>query len=336
MNNAYNYNNGANMQPIINPLNNKLPYINYQDKKMMSKPNDTRDNKMNYNLNLNKIYTKPCRNYHGPNGCNRADHCHFIHDQAYQGREIPNFNLYNYRNYGQNANDKRFSITNVNIVNNYGNVDEEIEKGEINEDMKEENLDNKVKDGNYITPIAANQVNSMVNNNMKDQNNFANNSVGSHVNTNPNYMHPKQYQQINNYNAGQGNKMMMPGYHMHPHMNPQMNPSIRPPYMNNMAMNMKINMPNSMNMNQVNPMNKMNMNMNMSMTSMQNMSNHPNNSSNIGNKSNNPQYMPMQPNPYMYMNNYQRMPFNMMPQQNQVNNINHSSYSIPSENNQNK
>ena len=48
-------------------------------------------------MNLSKFRTKPCRNYHGPNGCMRGDNCHFIHDPLYPGQDIPNFNLANYR-----------------------------------------------------------------------------------------------------------------------------------------------------------------------------------------------------------------------------------------------
>ena len=47
-------------------------------------------------MNLAKYKTKPCRNYHSSVGCTRGDGCHFIHDPAYAGVEIPNFNLANY------------------------------------------------------------------------------------------------------------------------------------------------------------------------------------------------------------------------------------------------
>jgi hypothetical protein len=49
-------------------------------------------------MNTAKYRTKPCRNYHGPVGCNRGENCHFIHDTEYEGTEIPNFNPMKYRN----------------------------------------------------------------------------------------------------------------------------------------------------------------------------------------------------------------------------------------------
>jgi hypothetical protein len=48
-------------------------------------------------MNITKFRTRPCRNYHGPNGCMRGDNCHFIHDTNYAGQDIPNFNLANYK-----------------------------------------------------------------------------------------------------------------------------------------------------------------------------------------------------------------------------------------------
>ena len=33
--------------------------------------------------------TVPCRLYHSPIGCARGEFCHFIHDQEYQGKELP-------------------------------------------------------------------------------------------------------------------------------------------------------------------------------------------------------------------------------------------------------
>ncbi len=53
-----------------------------------------------------KYKTRPCNNFHGPNGCTRSDNCHFIHDSTYAGREIPNFNYLNY-----NHSDKRAEET---------------------------------------------------------------------------------------------------------------------------------------------------------------------------------------------------------------------------------
>lgn len=47
-------------------------------------------------MNLSKYKTKPCRNYHSSMGCTRGDGCHFIHDPAFAGVEIPNFNPNNY------------------------------------------------------------------------------------------------------------------------------------------------------------------------------------------------------------------------------------------------
>jgi len=33
--------------------------------------------------------TVPCRQYHGSEGCTRGEHCHFIHEGAYAGVDLP-------------------------------------------------------------------------------------------------------------------------------------------------------------------------------------------------------------------------------------------------------
>jgi len=337
MNNAYNFNTAVNMPslPIINPLNNKInssggtiPVMNYHDKNLIGKQFENREQKINMNFNTNKIFTKPCRNYHGPNGCIRGDNCHFIHDSTFQGREIPNFNLNNYRNYGHNS-EKKYLITNVNIVNNYGNVSEEKEKDEINEVtvMKETSLENKTNES-MVTPVVSSNGSSVM------------------MNMNSNYINHKHYP--NNFNRG--NKMMMHGYQMNsqinqqinPQMNPQLNPqinqqlnsqmnNIRPQFMNNM--NLKNSIPGGMgNIIPMHNINNMQMKMNMNIPNMNNMpnigtihqnpSNIPssqNNTQNMNNNSNHSNLMNIHPNLYMYMNNYGRMPFNMIPPQNQSN-----------------
>jgi hypothetical protein len=313
MNNAFNFNNGVNMpsMPIINPLNNKLnsqgalvTSMNFPDKRNMGKPQDNREQKIPLNMNMNKIFTRPCRNYHGPNGCNRGDHCHFIHDQNFQGRDIPNFNLNNYRNYGQN--DKRFSITNVNIVNNYGNSGDEKEESNNNQ-KKEISLDNRAYDSNIVTPTLNNTAPNLITNSNKDQSNYI---LG--MNMNSNYMPQNHF--ANNFNPA--NKMMMPGYPMN---------TIRPPFMNNM----------NMNNNMSNPLINGMKNQNMSMNNLPNMPN-ASNMTNPMNNQPNPAFLGMQPNLYMYMNNYARMPFNMMPQQNHaINNKNQTGY-LPQDTSSNK
>lgn len=78
----------------VNPSNfNNIPMTPFN---MMPYP---LFNKRPQNL---KYKTRPCNNFHGPNGCTRGDNCHFIHDSTYAGREIPNFNCLNY-----NHSDKR-------------------------------------------------------------------------------------------------------------------------------------------------------------------------------------------------------------------------------------
>jgi predicted XRE-type DNA-binding protein len=100
MNPYYNFNSG-NMpsmpgMSLINPLNNNLTNSNLNPlldpKRLIGKDLLTLESKMN----MNKYKTKPCRNYHGPNGCMRGSNCHFIHDTNYAGVDIPNFNLANY------------------------------------------------------------------------------------------------------------------------------------------------------------------------------------------------------------------------------------------------
>jgi len=315
MNNAFNFNNGVNMpsMPIINPLNNKLnsqgapmTSVNYTDKKFVSKQQDHREQKIP--LNMNKIFTRPCRNYHGPNGCNRGDHCHFIHDQNFQGREIPNFNLNNYRNYGHN--EKRLSITNVNIVNNYGNSLDEKEEP-IDNQKKEIIIENRAYESNIITPTLNNTTPNLINNFNKEQSNYKHG-----MNMNSNYMPQNHF--TNNFNPA--NKMMMPGYPMN---------AIRPPFMNNMALTN--NMSNTLGMNAMNGLKNPAMSMN-NIPNMQNASN----MTNSINSQPNPSFIGMQPNLYMYMNSYPRMPFNMMPQQNHaIINKNQTGY-LPQDSSTNK
>ena len=104
--------------------------------------------------------------------------------------------------------------------------------------------------------------------------------------------------------------------------------AIRPPFMNNMNMNNNIN--NTMGLNAMNGIKNLNMNMgmNMSLNSHPNMPNVSNmtNNQNHNNNQPNPAFIGTQPNPYMYMNNYALMPFNMMPPQNQANNIHQTGY----------
>jgi hypothetical protein len=73
-----------------------------------------------------KYKTKPCNNFHGPNGCTTGDYCHFIHDLNYSGKEIPNFNFNNYTNISE----KKVLITNVNIMNKFPVTPEAGETGE--------------------------------------------------------------------------------------------------------------------------------------------------------------------------------------------------------------
>lgn len=47
-------------------------------------------------INMQKYRTKPCRNYHSSLGCKRGEYCIFIHDPAFAGVDIPNFNPNNY------------------------------------------------------------------------------------------------------------------------------------------------------------------------------------------------------------------------------------------------
>eukprot|EP00340_Litonotus_pictus_P012783 CAMPEP_0170536774 /NCGR_PEP_ID=MMETSP0209-20121228/102334_1 /TAXON_ID=665100 ORGANISM="Litonotus pictus, Strain P1" /NCGR_SAMPLE_ID=MMETSP0209 /ASSEMBLY_ACC=CAM_ASM_000301 /LENGTH=630 /DNA_ID=CAMNT_0010838175 /DNA_START=1593 /DNA_END=3485 /DNA_ORIENTATION=+ len=48
-------------------------------------------------MDMTKYKTKPCKNYHGPDGCMRDIKCYFIHDPMYKGVDIPLFNPDNYR-----------------------------------------------------------------------------------------------------------------------------------------------------------------------------------------------------------------------------------------------
>jgi hypothetical protein len=88
------YFNLSNMpMPLINPLNNNL---NNSVNPLLD-PAKRFYGAAESKMNMIKYRTKPCRNYHGPNGCMRGDNCHFIHDPSYIGKEIPNFNINNYK-----------------------------------------------------------------------------------------------------------------------------------------------------------------------------------------------------------------------------------------------
>lgn len=52
-------------------------------------------------MNSSKYKTVPCRLYHSEKGCNRGEMCHFIHEKAFEGKEIPRGQL---NNYAQNIN----------------------------------------------------------------------------------------------------------------------------------------------------------------------------------------------------------------------------------------
>lgn len=80
-------------------------------------------------MNISKYKTKPCRNYHGSQGCTRGENCFFIHDRNYIGKEIPNFNPRNYeRNFpfqlptyiaGQMN-----SVNNISQINQYNSINQ--------------------------------------------------------------------------------------------------------------------------------------------------------------------------------------------------------------------
>jgi hypothetical protein len=94
------YFNNQNPSYVPNPYMMSMSIIN----PIANNPNIPRPiifgkNNLNLESKMNpvKYRTKPCRNYHGPNGCMRGNNCHFIHDPNYAGVDIPNFNLNNYK-----------------------------------------------------------------------------------------------------------------------------------------------------------------------------------------------------------------------------------------------
>jgi hypothetical protein len=244
-----------------------------------------------------KYKTRPCNNFHGPNGCTRGDHCHFIHDLNYPGKEIPNFNFNNYTN----TSEKKVMITNVNIVNNYSTP----EPGETGETYnpqsqtqpqtqlnKEENENSVQDDENSSTTSEVNTKFPIKNQMMGRFNNF-NNTPTTPTNQQqsvqfPNIMNPmmmlnKNFGQIPQ--GGSGNPIPT-SYNMQSNPQnlqrppfPMMN--IRPPFnMPNMNMNNMSNLnPHFMNnnpymMNFIRPgmninMGNMNMQSNMNMMSSQ-------------------------------------------------------------------
>lgn len=150
-------------------------------------------------MNTAKFRTRPCRNFHGPNGCNRGENCHFIHDLAYTGVDIPNFNLNNYNK------------TEIPVMNNtykkpyYNNMPVEKINDDINMTIPTDN------ENIQLTP-------NILQNNTNPHFEKKFNNPNPHMNFNPAGMNrPTQFQ---NFNPS----MMLP-----PNM--QNNPNIRPNFM---------------------------------------------------------------------------------------------------------
>jgi len=40
----------------------------------------------------------PCKNYHGPMGCQRGDFCNFIHVKEYEKQQLPKEVFFQHRN----------------------------------------------------------------------------------------------------------------------------------------------------------------------------------------------------------------------------------------------
>jgi hypothetical protein len=181
----------------INPLNNKvntggmpIPYMNPQLLMMGKRMMDTK-------MNLSKMYTRPCRNYHGPNGCVMGDNCHFIHDANYAGIDIPNFNLFNYKNYG---NDKKSGIMRNTVTIN--NTQDDTEKKDT------QNIQNNP----YMYPQGFNMMNMRVPymNNMRMP-----------MNLNPNITNQNQQPQNNQFYPPNPYLYMNQYYRMPQMTNPQ-------------------------------------------------------------------------------------------------------------------
>jgi hypothetical protein len=83
--------------PLINPLNNNINNSSGMPRPMMYGGTISVNHLGEGKMNTQKYRTKPCRNYHTSTGCMRGNNCHFIHDPNYAGKDIPNFNLFNYR-----------------------------------------------------------------------------------------------------------------------------------------------------------------------------------------------------------------------------------------------
>ena len=170
-------------------------------------------------MNLAKYKTKPCRNYHSSVGCTRGDGCHFIHDPAYAGVEIPNFNLANYEKVtypGINSNNNTFPHTTP--MNNTTTPQPQNEgttkEGEENGEIANNQITNTITANNQ-NPIPQPMTNPMNRNMM---------------------MRPMMIPQ---------NMMMRPPMMMYNYRNPMMG----------MMPMMNMNMTNTMNMNTANNMN---------------------------------------------------------------------------------
>jgi len=153
MNNQFNFNSSVNMSSM--PIINISPVDELHKTHFGKSPNFHSFNNDVKPLPT-KYKTRPCRNFHGPVGCNRGDNCHFIHDTNFPGREIPDFNFQNYKNI--NTNEKKHLITNFNFVNNYGQPEkDQMLSGE------RENVDDNVPTDSEGSSVIGTMINNQVN-----------------------------------------------------------------------------------------------------------------------------------------------------------------------------
>lgn len=215
--------NGMNMmQNQQNPINNNMMPINSYGSQLNPINHMNQMNMMMQNNYVKKplpakYKTRPCNNFHGPNGCLRGESCHFIHDVNFPGREIPNFNPNNY----SNISEKKI-IPNINA--NEANIEKKLENP--TSENKNEDETNKLRQmqGNVPQNFVNKNINYMPQNYARPNYpmnlmNVSQMSSMSNIQNMPNIQSIQNMTQIPNMASMPNMQNMMPINMRHPYMN---------------------------------------------------------------------------------------------------------------------
>ena len=83
---------------LINLANNQVRKFKAENESKRLLMQQSTSNDPNQLIVPKNYRTVPCRNYHGPNGCQRGNFCHFIHGQGFERVEMPRDVYMNLRN----------------------------------------------------------------------------------------------------------------------------------------------------------------------------------------------------------------------------------------------